>query len=95
VGLACGSVRSGPTQPCPAGEPCDPPIVGAFIVFSQPGKQDIRTSVSGTGDFALRLDPGYYTISITPSPMNRRAQPNDVRVPSTGAIELHLVVVGT
>jgi hypothetical protein len=68
-------------------------MVGAFVVFSQPGKQDVRTSVSGTGAFALRLDPGHYTISIAPSPMNGRLQPGDVRVPGSGAVELHLVVV--
>jgi hypothetical protein len=67
-------------------------MVAAFVVFSQPGKQDVRTSVSGTGEFALHLDPGAYTITAAPSPATGRLQPSNVRVPSTGTIELHLVI---
>jgi hypothetical protein len=70
-------------------------MVGAFVVFTQPGMQDVRTTVSGGGEFELRLDPGYYTISIAPSPMNGRLQPGDIRVPSSGTVALHLVVVRT
>jgi hypothetical protein len=90
-----GTLDRGTAQPCPPGDPCDPAIVGAFLVFSQPGKPDIRTSVSGGGDFALQLSPGYYTITAAPSPANGRLQPGDVRVPSTGTIELHLVLLRT
>jgi hypothetical protein len=90
-----GTLDRGTAQSCPPGDPCDPAVVGAFLVFSQPGKPDIRTSVSGSGEFALHLDPGSYTISAAPSPMRGRLQPGDVRVPSTGAVDLHLVVVRT
>ena len=87
-----GTLDRGPVQNCPPGDPCDPAIVGAFVVFSQPGKQDVRTSVSGIGEFALHLDPGSYTITAAPSPRSGRLQPSNVRVPSAGTVELHLVI---
>ena len=90
-----GTLDRGTVQNCPPGDPCDPALVGAFLVFSQPGKPDVRTGVSGSGQFTLHLDPGAYTISAAPSPTGGRLQPGDVRVPSTGTVELHLVVVRT
>ena len=90
-----GTLDRGTVQNCPPGDPCDPALVGAFLVFSQAGKQDVRTGVSGSGEFTLHLDPGSYSISAAPAPRSGRLQPSDVRVPSTGTVELHLAVVRT
>jgi hypothetical protein len=90
-----GTLERGTVQNCLPGDPCDPALVGAFLVFSQPGKPDVRTGVSGSGQFSLHLDPGAYTISAAPSPTGGRLQPSDVRVPGIGTVELHLVVVRT
>jgi hypothetical protein len=62
-----------------------------FVVFSQPGKPDVRFRVSVGGAFSGRLDPGAYSISAAPPP-NGRLDPNEVRVPSSGTVNLHLVV---
>lgn len=86
-----GTLDRGAAPQCPAGEPCDPPIVAAFLVFSQPGKPDIRVRTGADGAFAVHLDPGAYSISAAPA-LNGRLEPNQVRVPSSGTVDLHLVV---
>ena len=87
-----GTLDRGTAQMCPSGDPCDPVMVGSFVVFSQAGKQDVRTTVSASGEFALHLDPGSYTISAAPLPINGRLQPSTVRVPAAGKVALRLVI---
>ena len=86
-----GSLDRGSTLPCPAGEPCDPPIIAMFLVFSQPDKPEVRVRVGSSGAFAAHLDPGNYSISAAPA-LNGRLEPGQVRVPTSGIVELHLVV---
>lgn len=90
-----GTIDRSFVPPCPTDEPCDPPITGAYLVFSQPGKAEIRTSVGADGSFVLHLDPGAYSISTAPPPMGGRVEPNGVRVPATGTVELQLKIVRT
>ena len=86
-----GTVDRGSTPPCPPGEPCDPPIVAMFLVFSQPDKPDVRVRVATNGAFAGHLDPGNYSIGAAPA-LNGKLEPGQVRVPTSGIVELHLVV---
>jgi hypothetical protein len=62
-----------------------------FVVFSQPGKPDVRFRVGAGGAFAGHLDPGAYSISAAPAP-NGTLDPNQMRVPSSSIVNLHLVV---
>jgi len=78
---------------CPTDEPCDPPITAMYLVFSQPGTPDVRVQVDTGGAFGLHLDPGAYSISAAPPPMGGRLEPNQVRVPATGTVELRLRIV--
>lgn len=64
-----------------------------FVVFSQPGKPDVRTQLDAGGAFALHLDPGSYSITTAPPSFNGAVQPSQVRVPGTGILQLHLQVV--
>jgi hypothetical protein len=79
--------------PCPPGEPCDPPAVGSILVFSSPGRPDVTVRVGANGAFALHLEAGAYTIRAGPPPMRGRLEPGQVRVPTTGTVELLLQVV--
>jgi hypothetical protein len=63
-----------------------------FVVFSQPGKPDVRTQLDAGGAFALHLDPGSYGVSAAPPSLNGSVQPSQVRVPSTGILQLQLQV---
>ena len=62
-------------------------VTAAFLVFRQPGKADVRTSVDSSGAFALYLEPGAYSISAAPPPMGGLVEPSQVRVPATGTVE--------
>ena len=64
-----------------------------FVVFSQPGKPDVRTQLDASGAFALHLDPGSYSITTAPPSFNGAIQPSQVRVSGTGILQLHLQVV--
>ena len=86
-----GTIDPGPPPSCPPGEPCDPPIVAMFVVFSQPAKPDVRLRVGAGGAFAGHLDPGAYSISAAPPP-NGSLDPDQVRIPSSGTVNLNLVV---
>ena len=90
-----GTVDRAYIPACPTDEPCDPPMTAAFLVFRQPGKADVRTSVDSSGAFALYLEPGAYSISAAPPPMGGLVEPSQVRVPATGTVELHLRIVRT
>jgi len=63
-----------------------------FVVFSKPGKPDVRTQLDASGAFAVYLDPGSYSITAAPPPLNGSVQPGQVRVPSTGTVQLQLRV---
>lgn len=86
-----GTIDRRPSPSCPPGEPCDPPIVAMFVVFSQPGKPEVRLRVGAGGAFVGHLDPGSYSISAAPPP-NGSLDPSEVHVPSSGTVNLHLVV---
>ena len=88
-----GVLDRGASFPCPPGDPCDPPIQAMFVVFSQPGKPDVRTQLDTKGAFSLHLDPGSYSVSTAPPSFNGGVQPSQVRVPSTGTLSLQLQVV--
>jgi hypothetical protein len=87
-----GVLDRGASYPCPPGDPCDPPIQAMFVVFSQPGKPDVRTQVDASGAFAVHLDPGSYSVTAAPPSQAGSVQPGQVRVPSTGTLQLHLRV---
>ncbi len=64
-----GTVTRGPTAPvCRVGVPCSAPAVGAVLVFSRAGHTPVRVRVGDGGRYAVRLAPGYYTVSIGPTP---------------------------
>ncbi len=88
-----GVLDRGASFPCPPGDPCDPPIQAMFVVFSQPGKPDVRTQLDARGAFALHLDPGSYSVTAAPPSQAGSVQPSQVRVPSTGTLQLQLQVV--
>jgi hypothetical protein len=90
-----GTIDRGTPRPCPTGEVCDAPLTALFVDFSQPGKPDVRTPVDGSGAFALHLDPGRYSISAAPPPMNGKLKPSEVVVPKTGSLVLNLVITYT
>lgn len=87
-----GTIDRGPAVTCPSGEPCDPAITAAYVVFSQPGKPDIRVKVDPSGAFALHLDPGAYAISAAPPPQRGKLAPDTIRVPDQGTVTLRLVI---
>jgi hypothetical protein len=90
-----GTIDRSFTPACPTGEPCDPPMTAYYLVFSQPGKEDVRAQVGSSGAFALHLDPGVWTISPAPPALGGRVEPGEVRVPANGSVELHLRIVRT
>jgi hypothetical protein len=67
-------------------------MVAMFVDFSQPGKLDVRARVDANGAFTVHLDPGSYSISVAPPSFSGRLDPNQVLVPKTGTLLLHLVV---
>jgi hypothetical protein len=86
-----GTLDRGSAAACPSGEACDP-TTPMYLVFSQPGRGDVRLFVPASGAFALHLDPGTYSISAAPPPMAGRLTPSTVRVPQQGAVDLQLVI---
>lgn len=85
-----GTLDRGPVPTCPAGEPCDPPMVAYRLVFSEPGVPDVAVRVNGDGTFALHLDPGVYSIAAEPPAFGGKLVPSAVRVPATGTVYLQL-----
>jgi hypothetical protein len=90
-----GTIDRSFTPACPTDEPCDPPITAHYLVFSQPGKPDVRAQVDGSGVFAVHLDPGVWTISGAPPALGGHIEPGEVRVPTNGTVELQLRIVRT
>jgi hypothetical protein len=85
-----GTIDRGPMPTCPAGEPCDPAMVAALLVFSRPGSPDVTVHVAGDGSFALHLEPGTYTIAAAPPSFQGTLVPSTVRVPASGLVRLSL-----
>lgn len=67
-------------------------MVAVFVVFSRPDKADVQARIDASGAFAVHLDPGAYSISLAPPSFSGRLDPNQVLVPKTGTLLLHLVV---
>jgi len=88
-----GTLDRGASFPCPPGDPCDPPLQAMFVVFSQPGKPDVRSQLDASGAFGLHLDPGSYSVAAAPPQLNGSVEPSQVRVPSAGTVQLQLKVV--
>jgi hypothetical protein len=85
-----GTIDRGSMPTCPAGEPCDPAMVAALLVFSRPGSPDVTVRVAGDGSFALHLEPGSYTIAAAPPSFQGTLVPSTVRVPASGSVHLSL-----
>jgi hypothetical protein len=85
-----GTIDRGTAPTCPAGEPCDPAMVAALLVFSRPGSPDVTARVGGDGSFALHLEPGGYTIAAAPPSFQGTLVPSTVRVPASGSVHLSL-----
>ena len=66
-----------------------------MLIFSSAGKPDVSVLVGANGTFAVHLDPGGYTVRAAPPPMHATLEPSQVRVPSTGSVELSLKIVPT
>lgn len=81
-----GLVLRGPTQPvCIANDPCDQPFAAGFTVFQ--GSRDVQRFSSGTdGRFAIRLDPGAYTVVPDSDAPILGRQPKDLQVPVADSI---------
>lgn len=88
-----GTIDRGTTPTCPAGEPCDPQMVAAMLVFSRPGSPDVQVPVHGDGSFAVHLEPGLYSIAPAPPAFHGELQPSTVQVPAAGAVTLSLHIV--
>lgn len=75
-----GLMLRGPTQPvCAANDPCDEPFAAGFTVFQ--GSRDVRRFRSGSdGRFAIRLDPGDYTVVPDSDAPILGRQPKDLQV---------------
>ncbi|MEJ2219140.1 MAG: hypothetical protein P8099_21355 [Gemmatimonadota bacterium] len=84
---ALGSVRvyglalRGPTQPvCTVNDPCTQPFAAGFTVYQ--GSREVRRFWSDiNGRFAVRLDPGNYTV-VPDSTAPVLAQSQDMTVPA-------------
>ncbi len=88
-----GTLEGGAAAACPSGEPCDPHMVAATLIFSSPGKPDATARVGADGSFALHLDPGDYEIAPAPPSSQGKLEPSEVRVPGTGTVTLRLRIV--
>src|SRR5512133_2855944 len=77
-------VRSSPNVGCYQGEPCDPPLQAAFLVFTRNG-HSTRARLGENGAFAVRLASGLYHVTEWPS-QSSTVSPASIRVPTTGVI---------
>ena len=87
-----GTIDRGTPPTCPTGEVCDAPLTALFVDFSQPGKPDVRAPVDAGGTFAVHLEPGQYSISAAPPPMNGKLEPSEFVVPKASPVVLKLVI---
>lgn len=83
-----GTIDQGPAPSCPTEQPCDLTPKSITLVFSRTGGEKQSVRVAGDGSFALHLDPGEYSISVTTTQM--KVEPSVVRVPTTGMVYLQL-----
>jgi hypothetical protein len=79
-----GTVTRGPTTPiCRIGVPCSAPAAGAKLVFMRNGRVAARVRASARGVYAVRLAPGTYTVTVSPSPgVGGGIRPSSVHVAS-------------
>ena len=64
-----GTVSRGPITPvCRVDVPCSAPAVGAVLVFSRRGVAVARVRAGFGGRYSVHLEPGYYTVAISPVP---------------------------
>lgn len=89
-----GVVLYGATPPgCYPGEPCDPPVKPAFLMFRRAGHLPARARLGVKGGFALHLSPGRYVLVLTPAVAVTRLVPATVLVPAKGSVKVtvHLI----
>ena len=76
-----GTVTRGPITPvCKVGTPCTAPAVGAVRVFSRNGAVAARVRTGADGRYAVRLRPGFYTVSTRPVSKIGSIEPRRVHV---------------
>jgi len=77
-----GIVMRGPTTPvCEVGKPCSEPAVGTVLVFSRSGRSSVRVRAGAGGRYTVRLDPGFYAVTVAPAPrIGTGLRPRQVRV---------------
>jgi hypothetical protein len=64
-----GVVTRGPITPvCKVGVPCNAPAAGAVLAFARPGRAPVKVRCGKDGRYAVRLEPGYYTVTVAPTP---------------------------
>ena len=64
-----GTVSRGPITPvCRVGDPCSAPAIGAVLVFSRRSQAVARVRTGIGGKYSVHLEPGYYTVAISPVP---------------------------
>ncbi len=87
-----GSLTRGPVAPvCREGRPCDAPAPGVVLVFSRSGQDVKRLSTGVAGRFAVRLQPGVYTVRPLRIPLvGGGISPARFRAPASGAVLLRL-----
>lgn len=87
-----GSLERGPVMPvCIEGRACDAPAPGVLLVFSQSGTDVRRLTTGVAGRFALRLEPGLYSVRVLrKSVIGSKLTPATFRVPASGAISIRL-----
>ncbi len=87
-----GSLMRGPVTPvCIEGRSCDAPAPGVMLVFARSGQEVRRLTTGVAGRFAIRLEPGLYSVRALRRPVAGSAiTPARFRVPASGAMILRL-----
>jgi hypothetical protein len=76
-----GVVIRGPTRPvCQVGVPCSEPAVGARLSFSRAGIFVAAVHAGAQGRYAIRLQPGLYTVRVSPATRIGGVKPQQVLV---------------
>ena len=87
-----GSLTRGPVMPvCIEGRSCDAPAPGVVLIFVRSG-QDVRRLTTGiAGRFAIRLQPGVYSVRALRRPLvGGGITPERFRVPAGATVSLRL-----
>ena len=85
-----GTVSRSPITPvCRVGVPCDAAVVGAVLIFSRRGQAAARVRTGLGGRYSVRLEPGSYTVAISPvSGIGFGLRPSRVHV--AAGVDAHL-----